>query len=150
MSSPLCEKAINEALQYGNALLKFISPNDTGVTGTHQAGFYLPKSAWKIFTPHNPEKDKNSKHEIAIEWQDGRTTESVITWYGQKTRSEYRLTRFGRDFPFLIPDTVGDLLVLIPKNSLQFMGYVLDLEEDIEEVINTLGVQPFDRWAVLR
>jgi len=44
MTSPFCERAIEEALHYGNALLKFISPNDAGITGTHQYGYYLPKS----------------------------------------------------------------------------------------------------------
>jgi len=101
MVSPLSEKAINEALSYGNALLKFISPNDTGATGGHQSGFYLPKSAWEIYTPNRPVKGENSKHEVDIQWHDGRVTESVVTWYGQGTRSEYRLTRFGKDFLFL-------------------------------------------------
>ena len=130
--------------------MKFISPNDTGATGAHQAGFYLPKSAWEIYTPHKPEKGQNSKHDVKIEWHDGRVTDSVVTWYGQGTRSEYRLTKFGRDFPFLIPDTVGDLLVLIPKSATEFNGYVLDQEEDIDEIIAALGVQPFEHWAVFR
>lgn len=148
MASPICEKAISEAVQSGNALLKFVSPNDTGTTGAHQSGFYLPKSAWEIFTPNPPTKGANSKHKVKIEWNDGYETDSVITWYGQGTRSEYRLTRFGKDFPFLIPDTVGDLLVLVPKTPSEFNAYVIDLDSDIEEVIAVLGVQPFDHWAV--
>jgi EcoRII C terminal/Restriction endonuclease EcoRII, N-terminal len=150
MSSPLCEKAINEALAYGNALLKFISPNDLGITGSHQYGFYLPKSVWEMYTPNAPVKDTNSKHKVKIEWQDGRITNSVVTWYGQKTRSEYRLTRFGRDFPWLIADNVGDLLVLIPENIDKFFAYVFDLEEDITEIMAALGVQAFDNWAVYK
>lgn len=147
MASPICEKAIDEALRSGNALLKFISPNDTGATGAHQCGFYLPKPVWEIFTPNPPIRGENSKHDVRIEWHDGRITDSVITWYGQ-AKSEYRLTRFGKDFPFLIPDTVGDLLILIPKNNSEFNAYVLDQDEDIEEVVASLGVQPFDHWAV--
>lgn len=150
MASFICEKAINEALHYGNAILKFISPNDTGVTGGHQAGFYLPKSVWEMYTPNAPVKGSNSKHPVLIEWHDGRKTESMVTWYGQGTRSEYRLTRFGKDFPFLVPDAVGDLLILVPKDGSRFSGYVLNLDEDIEEVLATLGVQPFDHWAIYR
>lgn len=150
MPSPLCDKAISEALEYGNALLKFISPNDLGITGSHQYGFYLPKSVWKIYTPNPPVKNTNSKHSVEIEWQDGRITKSVVTWYGQKTRSEYRLTRFGRDFPWLIADNVGDLLVLIPKNKTEFFAYVFDLEEDIADIMAALGVQPFDNWAIFK
>lgn len=150
MASPLSEKAISEALQYGNALLKFISPNDTGATGAHQAGFYLPKSAWEIYTPNAPTKGQNTEHPVKIEWHDGRITDSMVHWYGQGTRAEYRLTRFGRDFPFLIPDTVGDLLVLIPTSGTTFNAYVLDEEDDIEEVMAALGVQPFEHWSIYR
>jgi type II restriction enzyme len=150
MMSAICEKAVSEALQFGNAILKFISPNDVNVTGAHQTGFYLPKAVWEMYTPNAPTKGQNSKHDVSIEWQDGLKTQSVVTWYGQGTRSEYRLTRFGRGFPYLIPDNVGDLLVLIPKSLSEFSAYVLDLEEDIEEIMAALGVQPFERWAVYR
>jgi EcoRII C terminal/Restriction endonuclease EcoRII, N-terminal len=150
MASLLCEKAISEALHYGNAILKFISPNDVGVTGGHQSGFYLPKAVREMYTPDAPQKGRNAKHPVFIEWQDGRITKSMVTWYGTGTRSEYRLTRFQHDFPYLIPDTVGDLLVLIPKNLNEFLGYVFDLDEDIEEIIATLGVQPFEHWAIYR
>ena len=45
------------------ALLKIISPNDAGITGTHQCGFYLPKSVWQHFTGISPEKDTLKKEE---------------------------------------------------------------------------------------
>lgn len=150
MISPSCEKAIDEVLGYGNAILKFISPNDVGITGSHQCGFYLPKSVWEMFTPHAPEKGRLDKHTVSIVWPDGRDTESVITWYGRKTRSEYRLTRFGRDFPYLTADNVGDLLVLIPRSPAEFSAYVFDLDDDIDEVLAALGVEPFERWGIYR
>jgi type II restriction enzyme len=148
MQSPFCGRAIENAIRYGNALLKFISPNDVGLTGGHQCGFYLPKSVYQMFTPHPPKKGENSKHPVTIEWQDDIVTESVVTWYGTGTRSEYRLTRFGRDFPFLAHDTVGDLLVLIPKSENEFLAYVLDLEEDIEEIQAALGVEVHESWGI--
>ena len=55
MLSTQCEQAGTNALRYGNALLKFISANDVGLTHGHQCGFYLPKAMWKLFTPHPPE-----------------------------------------------------------------------------------------------
>ena len=133
MPSPFTERAVADALHSGKALLKFVSPNDSGLTGGHQCGFYLPISAWKMFTPHPPERGANKKHDVEITWQDGRTTESVVTWYG-KAKREYRLTRFGREFPFLNADAVGNLLVLIPKTLDTFQAYVFDLEEYIDEV----------------
>lgn len=148
MQSPFCGRAIENAIRYGNALLKFISPNDVGLTGGHQCGFYLPKSVYQMFTPHPPTKGENSKHPVTIEWQDDIVTESVVTWYGTGTRSEYRLTRFGRDFPFLAHDTVGDLLVLIPQTENELVAYVLDLEEDIEEIQAALGVEVHESWGI--
>ena len=150
MVSPSCERAIDTALRHGNSILKFISPNDAGVTGSHQAGFYLPKSAWRLYTPHAPTKGTNAKHEIEIVWPDGRITNSVVTWYGKGTRDEYRLTRLGRDFPWLGADSVGDLLVLIPTDECHFEAHVLEAEEDIQELQATLGVEAFEHWGVFQ
>jgi type II restriction enzyme len=148
MISAQCEQAVAAALEYGNALLKFISANDCGLTRGHQSGFYLPKAVWKSFTPHPPELGKNSKHKVFIKWPDSRETESVITGYGQRTRSEYRLTRFGRGFPWLSHDMVGNLLVLIRQMPDRFTAYVLQTEEDIEEIQATLGLEITESWAV--
>jgi hypothetical protein len=149
MPSPLAEKAIIEAQQYGKAILKFISANDAGLTGSHQAGFYLPLAAWKLYAPFEPEKGKLEKSKVRIVWQGGAyTTDSMVTWYGQKTRFEYRLTSFGRGFPYLNDDTVGDLLVLIPQDLHNFLAYVIDLPEDIEDIQAALGVEVIGTWAV--
>ncbi len=112
MPTYLCERAIEDALQYGKAILKYISPNDVGLTGGHQCGYYMPKKdgVWQMFTPHPPEKGQNSDSEVSILWADGRVTESCVKWYGRGTRSEYRITRFGKDFPHLTEDSVGDRL----------------------------------------
>ena len=147
MQSPFCERAIENANLYGNAILKFISSNDAGKTGAHQSGFYLPKREWQMFTPHPPIKGENKKHWIKIEWQDDVETDSVITWYGA-AKSEYRVTRFGKGFPYLSPDMVGDLLVLIRKNETEFLAYILDLEEDIKEIQAALGVEVVESYGV--
>jgi len=148
MLSPAAERAIGDALTCGKALLKFISPNNVGLTGSHECGYYLPKAAWKIFTEYPPVNGANKKSSVKITWQDGRVTDSCVTWYGRGTRSEYRLTRFGKDFPYLAADTVGDLLVLVPKNLHEFSGYVLDLDEDIEEIQAALGIEVIESWGV--
>jgi hypothetical protein len=148
MSSAIGDRAIDDALRAGRALLKFISPNDVGLTGGHQYGFLLPNSAWDLFAPFPPEKGTNRKAAVNILWQDGRRTASVVTWYGAKTRREYRLTRFGRDFPFRVHDLVGALLVLIPTAPAEFVCYVLDTEEDIDDLQAALGVEVIGRYAV--
>ncbi len=147
MGSFFCERAIETAIEQGNALLKFISPNDVGLTGGHQSGFYQPKQIHPIFTPYPPLKDTLEKFDITIEWMDDFETESVITWYGTGSRSEYRLTRFGRGFPYLAHDMVGNLLVLVKKTERRFSAYVLDLDDDIEEIQAALGVEVLQSWA---
>lgn len=150
MATPIGERAIADAVRVGNAILKFISPNDVGLTGGHQCGYYLPKSVWQMFTPHKPEKGKNQETEVKVTWQDGRVTDSRVKWYGKGTRSEYRLTRFGKDFPFLTHDNVGDLLVLVPETHDKFSAFVLDQETDIEDIEAALGVEITKNWAVYR
>lgn len=148
MISHVAERAIESALASGNALLKFLSPNDVGLTGTHQEGFYLPIGAWKMYTPHAPTKDVNAEEEVEILWHDGTITKSRIKWYGKGTRHEYRLTRFGKDFPFHNADVVGDLWILVPQDHFHFQAFLLDRDDDIDEVLAALGVEPFERWGV--
>ena len=149
MPSSLIERAIYDAQTHGKALLKFISGNDVGTTGSHQCGFYLPKATWSHYTCNPPEQGKLSKEDVKITWQDGQVTESVITWYGRKTRSEYRLTRFGRDFQWLSQNQVGSLLMLIPRGKADFLAYIAETDDDIEDVISALGLSGFDEsWAL--
>ena len=61
----------------------------------------------------SPQRGRNDKHPISILWQDGRTTQSMITWYGAAKH------------PFLNADMVGDLLVLIPKSIGRLTNHVL-------------------------
>lgn len=149
MVSPQCEEAIKESLSRGAALLKFLSPNDVGATESHQAGFYLPKASWTYLTTQAPEKGVNHTHPVEILWPDGTTTKSSVIWYG-KAKSEYRLTGFNRDvdFPWRTPDNLGSLLVLVPKRIDFFLAYVLDSDEDIEEIQASLGVQVLESWGL--
>lgn len=147
MISPETEEAIAEVRIYKKALFKYITPNDVGITGGHQSGFHLPIRAWQLYTPHKPQKHVNLDTFVKIKWQDSTTTHSRITWYGTGTRSEYRLTRFGRKFPFLQPDNVGNLLILIPKSLEEFSAFVLCREDDIEEFQAALGIEAFESWG---
>lgn len=148
MLSPLAEEVISTALKYKNALLKFITPNNVGQTGSHECGFYLPKSIHGMYTPYGPDKGENYDHHVTIFWPHDLQTDSVVKWYGRKTRSEYRLTSFGRDFPYLAPDMVGNVLVLVAENIEHFRGFVLSTEDDIQNVSEALSVDLTDSWAL--
>ncbi len=148
MPSITCDRAIEDCFKFGKALLKYISPNDTGSTNSHQYGYYLPKNPWKMFSPHAPIKGRNDEHYVTIFWHDGRETSSCIHWYGKDTRSEYRLTRFGQGFPWRTEDRVGDLLVLIPVGAASFHAFVLTSEDDISDLQSALGIEVIGTWAV--
>lgn len=148
MAGPAAEQALRDALDAGRAILKFISRNDVGDTRSHQCGYYLPKHAWRLFTEMPPTPGTLTKSAVKVTWPDGRTTDSMVTWYGAKTRREYRLTRFGKDFPYLDRENVGSLLVLIPFACDRFTAWVLDTDEDIEAVQTGLGVQIAETLAV--
>lgn len=148
MTTSLVEAAVATAHRHGRALLKFLSANDCRLTGSHQCGMYLPRRVWPLFAPFPPTPGRLDKHEVSIDWQGGeQSTDSVVTWYGQKTRREYRLTKFGRDFPYLREDQVGDLLVLVPTGRSSFAAFIFDSADDIADVQAALGVEAIDGWG---
>ncbi|WP_092170799.1 type II restriction endonuclease [Cyclobacterium xiamenense] len=143
------EKAIQSAQQSKISFSKFIKPNDTGATGGHQAGFHMHKSSWPMFFETPGEKGTNKDHFVTIKWQDEFETSSRFIYYGVGTRDEYRLTRFGKGFPFLTDDNVGDLLVLVKKSSDFFEGYVLSSDEDIEDFFAAVNISSTETNGII-
>jgi hypothetical protein len=149
MATSILEMAIAAARRYRRAILKVLSANDCGATGGHQSGSYLPKHAWRFFAPFPPEGGRLDKSYVRITWQGGeRVTDSCVTWYGKETRSEYRLTRFGHNFPYLQADRVGDLLVIVPVDLTHFLAFVFESAEEIADIKAALGVETFGSWAI--
>jgi hypothetical protein len=142
------DQAASEALKVGRALCKIISRNDVGATGAHQCGFYLPKQAWELFSPSPPTRGHNFESSVEISWPEGVRTDSVVKWYGVGTRKEFRLTRFGRKFPWLREQYVGSLLVLIPLSLKKFNAWVLQTEEEIENFQSSLGIETLGSWGI--
>jgi hypothetical protein len=79
----LLEKVIEEVHTSVDTFFKFISANDSGKTGSHQAGFYIPKNAISIAFEHPGKKGENKEKFIKIEWQNGLTTNSRFIYYGK-------------------------------------------------------------------
>ena len=67
------------------------------------------------------------------QWQNDFETESRFKYYGVGTRNEYRITRFGRGFPFLNDENVGDLLVLARFDKDYYEAFVLQTDDDIDD-----------------
>lgn len=145
----IVEKAIQSAQQSEIAFSKFIKPNDTGSTGGHQAGFHLHKNSWPLFFETKGERGNNKELFATIRWQDDFETISRFIYYGKGTRNEYRLTRFGRGFPFLTDDNVGDLLVLCKIENDYFEAYVLSSDEDIESFFAALNISSTETNGII-
>jgi len=124
------------------AFCKFISANDAGKTGGHQAGFYMPKNSTSIMFDKLGTKGDNKDRFITIKWQDDFETKSRFIYYGKGTRNEYRLTRFGRHFPYLTDDNVGDLFILIWVDKEYYEAFVLRSDEEIEDFLAAFNLSP--------
>ncbi|MDE5579251.1 MAG: type II restriction endonuclease [Alistipes sp.] len=145
----LVEQAIASVNKARTAFCKFTSANDAGYTGAHQAGYYMPRNAWKLMFDRPGSKGENLDRRVVIRWQHDFETGSRFIYYGRGTRNEYRLTRFGRNFPFLTENNVGDLLVLCHMDGDFYEGYVLSADEEIEAFLNAFGIGPTETNALI-
>ncbi|MFD2602478.1 type II restriction endonuclease [Flavobacterium suzhouense] len=136
----ILNKAIQSVQQSEIAFCKYITANDTGATGGHQAGYHIHKKSWKLFFDQPGIKGTNKDRFITIRWQDSFETESRFIYYGVGTRDEYRLTRYGKAFPFLRDENIGDLLVICKITSDNYQAFVLNCDDDIEEFLAALNI----------
>src|SRR5579862_210795 len=140
----ILNKAIQAVQQSDIAFTKFITANDTGATGGHQAGFHVHKNSWQLFFDKAGIKGENKDKFITIKWQDDFETKSRFIYYGTGTRNEYRLTRFGRSFPYLQDEDIGDLLVISKKSSDYYEAFVLQSDDEIDEFLAALNISSTD------
>ena len=138
--SEILYSAINKVHQAQAALCKFITANDTGTTGGHQCGYHISKEAWSMFLDTEATKGANIDLPIRIRWQNDFNTDSRFKYYGVGTRNEYRITRFGRGFPFLNDENVGDLLVLARYDKDYYEAFVLQSDEDIDDFFSCFNL----------
>ncbi len=136
----IVEKAIEAVRSSQAAMCRFITPNDVGKTGSHQSGYLIPKSCWSLFFDQAGVKGANTDVTIEVCWQDSFTLTNRVVYYGQGTRNEYRMTRFGRGFEFLSPDNVGNLLIICRSPDREFLAFVLESDDDIESFLVSLGL----------
>lgn len=136
----ILQKAIQLVQKATVAFSKYITANDTGSTGGHQSGFHIHKNSWPLFFDKPGEKGTNKDKFITIRWQDDFETESRFIYYGTKTRNEYRLTRFGKKFPYLQDECVGDLLVMGKISDNYYSAFILQTDQDIEDFFAALNI----------
>lgn len=135
-------QAIQAALLGKNVFCKFLSANDTGLTGGHQAGIYVSKPAVPILFQETGTKGQNKEKWVKIRWCNDFETDSRFIYYGQGTRNEYRITNFGHGFPFLKPEYTGALFVLVQLTDQDYQGFVLNTEDEINSFLDSFGLSP--------
>lgn len=140
--SELCDYAIDMVYKSKKAFTRFITINDTGQNGAHQAGFYIPKLAWSLLFDTQGVKGSNKDKMVKIKWQKAFETDSRFIYYGSGTRNEYRLTRFGKRFPFFGEDNVGDLLVIAQMDDDYYEAVVLQSDDDLECFFTAFDLSP--------
>ncbi len=138
----LAEAAIADAAGSEAAYCKFLAPNDTGLTGSHQSGALISKSVTRVIFGYMPEGNAPVKLDgISICWNNDLKTESTFTWYGSK-QGEVHLTCFGDDFPHFVPDETGSLFVLNKHSDHEYRAYILNTEAEINHFLAACDLSP--------
>ena len=133
-------QAIQSVLNSQQAYCKFLSANDAGATGAHQAGILVSKSACEMMFAQDLAQESILKRTVEINWQNDYQTESAFTYY--RSKNELRITKFGRNFPFLRPEQTGALFVLTKQADQHYSAFFLDTEEEINQFLSAFGIAP--------
>ena len=134
--SELLDLSIETVKSAKTSFCRFITGNDAGTTGSHQAGFYIPKNAAPLLFGAECKRGENKEKWVTIKWQNDIETTSRFIYYGQKTRNEYRITRFGKNFEFLQDKYVGSLIIIAEIDVDYYKAFVLESEDDIESFLS--------------
>lgn len=137
----ICESAINSVMHSNIAFCKFLSANDTGLTGGHQCGIYIPKDAAQALFSISCIKGQNEDRSISILWNQHIKTDSRVIYYGSGSRNECRITRFGKGFTYLNAAFTGALLVFV-KEPYQYQAFLINTETEIERFLWTYSISP--------
>jgi hypothetical protein len=94
--------------------IKRLSANDTGATGGHQVGLYIPSGiVEKLFPSINHTRELNPSVFLTahVSSHDCPDSEARAIYYNSrhfgKTRNEKRITRWGRGSPLQNPENTG-------------------------------------------
>ena len=140
MSREILEGAIRSVFNCEQAFCKFLSANDAGATGAHQAGILISLKASTMLFRENLQNENILKRVVKIKWNNDFSTDSCFTYYSSK--KELRITQFGKGFPFLKPENTGALFVLTKESDDDYNGYFLEREQEIDEFLNTFNISP--------
>lgn len=139
--------AINSCINGKVSFTKFISANDAGKTGGHQAGFYIPVTFCNHVFECSIVRGSSYEKFVEVKWQDEFTTQSRFKYYGSK--NECHFTRFQKNFPFLTDENVGNLLIVSKINSEYYEAFVLSSDEEIDGFFAAFGITSLETNQIL-
>lgn len=142
MADNLVDSAIEAVHNNVYAFCKFLSANDSGETGGHQAGVLIPVSVKMMFFNFSELDSHISKKTGRILWQDEYETNCTITWYSSKR--ELRITGFGRGRSPLKPELTGALFVMLKEEHNYYRGFIFNTDDDIRTFLDAFGLTPAD------
>lgn len=128
---------------------KRLSANDTGLTGGHQAGFYVPREFALAVAPELAEPKKNPRRRLAFTLvSHDQQSEPGLIYYNSRTflrqpngRNEFRVTGFGGASSALQdPDSTGAILVTAWDSARsRVTAWLADTIEEEEAIEVALG-----------
>lgn len=141
MSNFVATKAIDAVLKGSPSYCKFLSANDSGETGGHQAGILISKSASAmLWTEDEMRENHILKKYGRIRWQDEYETDCTFTWY--ESKNELRITGFGRGKSPLSAELTGALFIMVKESEEDYCGFLLNSDDDIEQFLDAFGLTP--------
>lgn len=133
-------------------MAKRLSGNDTGLTGGHQAGLYLPRRFFRkavpgIVTTDRPNPDACFE---CLQLPDRRECRLRAIYYnnrhfsnssgGRGSRNEFRLTRWGGCSSLQDPDNTGAVVILFWKEN-RLISRLAVNEEEEELLLDFIGIE---------
>lgn len=136
----IVDLAIERTNASKQSFCKMLSPNDSGETGGHQAGFLISKAAKNMLFTDKELESHIAKRNVKIKWQNNFETDGCFTWY--ESKNELRLTKFTKQFPYIGSEYTGALFVLIKNTDTDYEGFILNTEEEINTYLVSFGITP--------
>lgn len=85
---------------------------------------------------------------VKIRWQSEKEEKEIgLKWY--RSKKELRITRFGKNFPYLSPDMTGSLFILVQDTVDDYEGFFLSNEDEIEYFLDSFGISSAETNCLL-
>ena len=143
----ISQQAIESVHRGKTAFCKFLSANDTGLTGGHQCGILINTKSYMLLFDMPGNKGELKKRSVKFVWQGSSEKECNFTYYGSK--NEYRITKFGRGFDLLRPDNTGALAIIVKMDDEDYEGWVLETEDEINNFLDYFSLSPADTGRLI-